>query len=311
MIAAQQQYKNVFQEAADSEILLPAFLHLFEQHRGMLYAIALRMLGYGEDAKDAVQETFIKAYTQLHTLKDKSAFSGWLKSILYNQCLMELRFRKRKTVALNKYADEKEIIEDATHDAEKAPEEIKSTLSNLSETLQLTAMLRFFSKNSSYIQIADILNIPVGTVRSRLAETRTKLASLLLQKHCFEKTNKAKEMEEFYHYHMSDLYDNISVRNAFLNHFDEHVFILLTSGKTKIGSAYMQKEIEFDLQHGARTTLAEVNSSGNVSVLELSTINPADNPTLCPLSATFIVVHPRQKVEKMFLHNAPRLPHWE
>ena len=306
-----QQHTILFKKTSDKEVLSSAFFELFEQHRGMLYAIALRMLGYGDDAKDAVQETFIKAYTHLHTLKDKSALAGWLKSIVQNYCLMELRFRKRKAGALNIYANEKETIEETTNYTEKAPEEIKNTLAELSETLQLTTMLRFFSKNSSYNEIAAILGIPVGTVRSRLAESRSKLASILARQNHRIKNNKAREMEDFYHFHLLDLYDNAATRNAFLDHFDKHVFISLTSGATKIGADYMKSEIEFDLKYGTRTTLDEVNSSGNVSVLELANINPADNPNLCPLFATFIVVHPKNKVEKIFLHNAPKLSHWK
>lgn len=302
-IAAVPGYNN-------NEKIYSSFNTIFEQYKGMIYAVALRMLGHGEDAKDAVQETFIKAYTQLHTLKNNAALPGWLKSIVYNYCLMELRYRKKKTMALNNYANEIEVIGDAACAAEKAPEEIKNTLSNLSETLQLTTMLRFFSKNSSYNEIATILAIPVGTVRSRLAESRAKLASILTRQNPPEKNNKAKEMEDFYQFHFLDLYNSAVIRNAFLDHFDKHVFISLTSGATKIGAEYMRSEIEFDLKHGARSMLAEVNSSGNVSVLELNNINPADNPNLCPLSATFIVVHPKTKVEKIFLHNAPPLPHW-
>src|SRR5438045_824803 len=165
-------------------------------------------------------------------------------------------------------------------------------------------MLRFFSKHSSYEQIASILSVPVGTVRSRLAESRSKLAFLLRQYQPL-KTNKAKEMEDFYNYHFPDLYDNAAVRNAFLDHFDEHVFISLSSGKTKIGAEYMRQEIEFDLLHGARATLAEVNSSGNISVIEIANINPSEKPDLCPVAATFIAVHPNNKVQKMYMHNVP------
>src|SRR5215471_19804404 len=116
------------QAHTDKEVDLQSFLLLFEQCRGYLYAIALRMLGHGEDAKDAVQETFIKAYTHLDTLRDKAAIAGWLKSIVYNQCLMELRFRKKRIIELDKYAKENEIINGAVFSMEKAPEEIKNTL---------------------------------------------------------------------------------------------------------------------------------------------------------------------------------------
>ena len=269
----------------------------------MLYAIALRMLGQGEDAKNAVQETFIKAYTHLDTLHDIKATPAWLKSIVYNYCLMELRYRKKGIIVLDKYPKEEEVFEEMRCNLETTSEDVKNRLAGLSEILQLTFMLRFFSKNSSYQDIAVILGIPVGTVRSRLAESKVKLASLITQ-HCVEKNSKAKEMEDFYTFHFFNQYDNPAVRNSILDHFDKKVLISLTSGRVAIGSDYVRKQIEFDLEYGTRAQLAEVHSSGNISVLELSNINPPDNPDLCPLSSTFIFVHPKNKVEKAFLHNA-------
>jgi len=277
----------------------------------MLYATALRMLGQGEDAKDALQETFIKAYTHLHTLHDTKALPTWLKSIMHNHCLMELRYRKKSVIVLDKYVNEKEVFEEMEYNLETTPEEIKNALADLSETLQLTSMLRFFSKNSSYQEIASILSIPVGTVRSRLAESRTKLASLLTHQYQPVKTNKAKEMEDFYQFHFPVLYDNPAARNTLINQFDKQVFISFTSGKTTIGSDHVRQQIEFDLKYGARATLAEVHSSGNVSILELSNINPSDNPNLCPLASTFIFVHPKNKIEKAFLHRASTLIFYE
>jgi len=287
---------------------LQSFLPLFEQYRGMLYGTALRLLGQGEDAKDAVQETFIKAYIHLHSLHDPAAFGGWLKSIINNHCLTELRYRKKRAVALTKYSKEKDIFEDAERNTEKADEQIKTTVAGLSETLQLTCMLRFFSKNSSYQEIASILSIPVGTVRSRLSESRAKLASLLALQNNSSKSNKAKEMEGFYQFHFPILYDDISSRNAIINQFDKKVVMCFTSGEIAIGSDEVKKQVEFDLTYGARAVLTEVHSSGNISVLEFSNINPPDNPDLCPLSSTFIFVHPKNKIEKAFLHHLSPLP---
>jgi RNA polymerase sigma factor (sigma-70 family) len=310
MIASHPHTKAIPQKTSDKEAITTSFVQVFEQYKGMLYAIALRMLGHGEDAKDAVQETFIKAYANLHTLKDSAALWSWLKSILCNHCLMELRCRKKRAACFNEYIREKELIEDTIHASEKAPKDVKNMLSDLSETLQLTTMLRFFSKHTSYEQIAAILSIPVGTVRSRLAESRVKLASLLTQ-YQPQKNNKARDMEDFYHHHFPFIYDNAAVRNAFLSHFDAQVFISLTSGKTKIGAGYMKQQIEFDLHHGSRATLTEVNSSGNISIIEITNINPADNPDLCPSATTFVAIHPHNKVERMFLHNAVKVSHWE
>jgi len=303
MISVAQHNTSMRQKPANTEVVLQSFLQLFEQYRGMLYAIALRMLGQGEDAKDAVQETFIKAYTHLDTLHDIKATPAWLKSIVYNYCLMELRYRKKGIIVLDKYPKEEEVFEEMRCNLETTSEDVKNRLAGLSEILQLTFMLRFFSKNSSYQDIAVILGIPVGTVRSRLVESKVKLASLITQ-HCVEKNSKAKEMEDFYTFHFFNQYDNPAVRNSILDHFDKKVLISLTSGRVAIGSDYVRKQIEFDLEYGTRAQLAEVHSSGNISVLELSNINPPDNPDLCPLSSTFIFVHPKNKVEKAFMHNS-------
>ncbi|HEX5150454.1 MAG TPA: sigma-70 family RNA polymerase sigma factor [Parafilimonas sp.] len=291
-------------KAVNAEVALQSFLQVFEQYRGMIYAIALRMLGQGEDAKDAVQETFIKAYTHLHTLHDIKTLPAWLKSIVYNHCLMELRYREKSIILLDKIPKEEQVFEEANCNLETTTEEIKNILAGLSEILQLTFMLRFFGKNSSYQEIAYILGIPVGTVRSRLAESKAKLASLIMQQDHPEKNNKAKEMEDFYLFHFLSQYDNVAIRNALLDHFDKKVLISLTSGRIAIGSDYVKEQVEFDLQYGARAKLTEVHSSGNISILELSNINPPEYPDLCPLSSTFIFVHPKNKVEKAFLHNS-------
>jgi RNA polymerase sigma-70 factor (ECF subfamily) len=308
MISSAAHTKLISQKHSNQEAAIQSFSELFEKYRGMLYVIALRILGHGEDAKDAVQETFIRAYINLGTLNDAAAFASWLKSIIKNHCLMELRYRTKRVIMLSKYAKEKEVFADAECNEDEAPEEIKNTLANLSETLQLTSMLRFFSKNSSYNEIASILNIPVGTVRSRLAESRTKLASLIFQQSHSGKNNKAKEMEDFYQSYFPHQYNDPAARNALLGQFDKQVFISFTSGKTVIGSHHVQKQIEFDLECGARATLTEVHSSGNVSILEISNINPPDNHNLCPLSSTFIFMHPKNKIEKAFLHHAMFLP---
>jgi RNA polymerase sigma-70 factor (ECF subfamily) len=217
---------------------------------------------------------------------------------------MELRHRKKNIVILDEYSKEEEVFEEVNCNLETTTEEIKTTLAGLSEILQLTFMLRFFSKNSSYQEIASILGIPVGTVRSRLSESKTKVASLITQQDHSEKNNKAKEMEDFYTYHFLTQYDNVVIRNALLDHFDKKVLISLTSGKMTIGSDYVKEQVEFDLKYGTRAKLTEVHSSGNISVLELNNINPPDNPDLCPLTSTFIFVHPKNKVEKAFLHNS-------
>lgn len=284
---------------------LPALNTVFEEYRPVLYAIALRMLGYGEDAKDAVQETYIKANTHIHKLKDTSATGAWLMAIIRNYCLMELRYRKRVRKiyldSIQEYA-----IAEACQYAEQSPYEIRDALSNLSEPLQLAAMLRYYGRNNSYEEIAAILSIPVGTVRSRLADARMKLADTLKKELPFAKTSKAREMESFYTDHFDHIHNNAVIRESFFRHMEKNLLISLTSGKTARGVGFIEKEIEFNLKYGVCTKLSEVSSSGNISVLEIDIVNPKDNAALCPMAATFIMLHPRSKTEKLLLHNSER-----
>src|SRR5687767_11272853 len=67
---------------------------LFERLRPAMYATALRLLGYGDDANDVVQDAFLQVIAKLDSLEDPNAFPGWLKSIVERNCLMILR-RKR------------------------------------------------------------------------------------------------------------------------------------------------------------------------------------------------------------------------
>jgi RNA polymerase sigma factor (sigma-70 family) len=278
---------------------------LFEEYRPVLYAIALRMLGHGDDAKDAVQDTYLKASTHIETLKDIKATGAWLMSIVRNHCLMELRHRKnQKEVYTDSLSDY--VIADACTKAEQSPYEIRHAISHLSEPVQLTTMLRYYSRNNSYDEIATVLGVPVGTIRSRLADARTKLSATLKKDLPFAKSNKAKEMEDFFGQYFNRIHFDASARDYFFQHIEKDLIVSVTSGKIIRGSKFIEKEIDFDLKHGVNTRMSEVNSSGNISVLEIDIQNPEDKPDLCPIAATFIMVHPKLKTEKLLLHNSAR-----
>lgn len=290
------------------ESKLLALHALFEELRPALYSIALQMLGHGDDAKDAVQETLLKAITHISTLKDPHAIGAWLKAILRNQCLMELRYRKRRILSETAYYKTADIVADAYHEGENSLYQVQEAIANLSETLQVTAMLRFYGRFNTYEQMAEILSVPVGTVRSRLAEARTRLAtSLIKDTGIFTKSAKATEMEDFYFSNFSTIYADARAKNEMLKQMDDNILIILSSGKKVRGTYYIDKQIEYDLCHGARATLKDVYSTGHISILEIDNINPPDDPTVCPPASTFVMVHPRFKADKMYFHNAARV----
>ena len=290
------------------ESKLLALSAIFEDHRPMLYATALRMLGHGDDAKDAVQETLLKAITHIDTLKDAAAIGGWFKAILRNQCLMELRYRKRRLVTETNYYNTADAVSEAMHESEQNPYAVREVIGKLSEPLQATAMLRFFGSANSYEEMANILSVPVGTVRSRLAEVRGKLSGMLQPAMEYRnKSSKAQEMEQFYMESFHTIYDDVRIRSKFLNHMDKDLLIILSSGNKARGIQYIEQQIEYDLYYGARAKVREVHSTGNISILEVDNITHPDNPDVCPPASTFIMVHPKSKADKMYFHNAAKV----
>ncbi len=161
-----------------------AFEELIIRYQHKVYNTTFRMLGNHEDALDMAQETFIRVYKSLASFKKNSSFSTWLFCITTNICRDELRKRQRKLKTLSISGGEennKIILED---DEENNPEKI-SMSEELSTTIQekvnqlpteqkIVFVLREFQE-LSYLEIATILDISMGTVKSRLSRARQTL----------------------------------------------------------------------------------------------------------------------------------------
>src|SRR5215210_2959639 len=157
---------------------------LLERYRAPLYGLALQILGHGWEAQDAVHDTFLLALRKIEQVRDPAAIGGWLHMVLRNVCRTRLRERQGEILfeELPLYAQRRS--------PEPSPEEVVdrlamrtwvwTALASLPEVLRVTAMLRYFGSNASYEEIASILGVPVGTVRSRLNQVKVKLAEALL-----------------------------------------------------------------------------------------------------------------------------------
>jgi RNA polymerase sigma factor (sigma-70 family) len=155
---------------------------LLERYRAPLHASALRLLGHGR-AEDAVQETFVIALRRIGDLRDPDAVGGWLHAVLRNVCLMTMR-RDAAPDAPKKMlagtSSEVELSVEEVIDSLALRDWVWTALSRLPSPLQATAMLRWFGSHPSYAEIAAILGIPLGTVRSRLNEAKRRLTEELL-----------------------------------------------------------------------------------------------------------------------------------
>jgi RNA polymerase sigma-70 factor, ECF subfamily len=157
-----------------------AFARLIELNETSLCRIASSILNNEEDVKDAYQETILKAYKGVVRLKEREYFKTWLIRIMINECSIILRSRKR-TSYLEDTA--KENLEDASNvegEVVRSCErnELWKALNSLEEELRLVTVLYYF-EDLLQSDIAAVLNIPHGTVKSRISRAKEKLRKLL------------------------------------------------------------------------------------------------------------------------------------
>jgi RNA polymerase sigma-70 factor (ECF subfamily) len=157
---------------------------LFRRHFAVAYRVAHRLLGHDHDAYDAVQEGYLKAYLHLSDFDGRSGFRTWLLKIVHNAALDVGRKRSRR-LRLRFEDGTGDECEAAVYDdpgsalrREDLRRVVNSALQRLRPTLRTTFVL-FADAGLSYKEIAEVQDIPVGTVMSRLHEARRKLRTFL------------------------------------------------------------------------------------------------------------------------------------
>ena len=168
-----------------------AFGELVEAYQDKVYNLALRMCGNADDAFDLAQDAFFRAWRGLSGFQFESAFSTWLFRLTSNVCLDWLRAKKRRpTVSLTTLDDEGEEVQMEIRDPGKSPEELllaaedrealAKAMNQLPVEYREILTLRAID-DLSYTEIAEILHLREGTVKSRLSRARLALRNKLLQ----------------------------------------------------------------------------------------------------------------------------------
>ena len=160
-----------------------AFSELVLKYQDRLLNAVVYISGSRDEAEDVVQDAFVQAYTKLHSFGGQSAFYTWLYRIAVNAAISRRRKRKgeasidsRDDQALEP-ADNLEGAEDRVLREERASQ-VKAALKNLSAEHRTILVLREM-EDCDYDQIAEILDVPVGTVRSRLHRARLQMKEQL------------------------------------------------------------------------------------------------------------------------------------
>jgi RNA polymerase sigma-70 factor (ECF subfamily) len=175
-----------------------AFSELVRRYERYVLNLVYRTLGRSEDAEDIAQEAFVKAFLNIKKFKEESKFSTWLSKIVINLCMDKIREKANKeenleegvwlTIPQSSYYSPEETVERL-----EIQERIKKAVMSLPEDLRIVFVLREF-EDLSYQEISEMLDIPIGTVESRLYRARMKLRSLLKDLKTLEEVTEKSEV---------------------------------------------------------------------------------------------------------------------
>lgn len=164
-----------------------AFEQLYTENERRVYALALRMCGNEQDAMDAAQDAFLKAYRAIGSFRGESAFSTWLYRLTANAATDLLRKRRTgRIVSLEELQEREEGFDPpaaAPTPEEEAEEqetrrELNEALQQLNEDSRRILLLREIG-GLSYEELSRELQLEVGTVKSRLNRARARLCTLM------------------------------------------------------------------------------------------------------------------------------------
>jgi RNA polymerase sigma-70 factor (ECF subfamily) len=270
---------------------------LLERHRPRLFATAIRLLGYRPDAEDAIQETCLAAMRHIGSVRDPESVGAWLQAV-------ELLTDSPPDLLDGRPGPEDRIERLALRDW------IWGALQRLPEPLRVSAMLRYFGSYDSYDEVATILGVPIGTVRSRLSEAKVKLADALLASAGLiddAVRARARARERFWTDEFQDVFRR-GESGRFVSHFTTDLLIGWSGGKLARGREYLAAEIEGDLTVGVRIDLERVMTNDGIAVVEGRFVNPPEAPDHCPPGGALVMFGSDDRTSAMRLHLAPRAP---
>ena len=181
---------NLVSRAKDGD--QKAYAELMQRYKDSMYFMALKMVNNKDDAMDLTVETFGKAFENLEKYKPDFAFSTWLFRIATNNCIDFIRKKKLNVVSLHTLSeddgDEKhmQVPADVLNPEESSikkqeSEKLKNIVEQLPVRYRKLIILRYYDEQS-YEEIAQQLDIPLGTVKAQLFRARDLMANIINRK---------------------------------------------------------------------------------------------------------------------------------
>lgn len=155
-----------------------AQMQVYDQYAQAMFTVARRYLNDVEEAKDAMQEGFLKAFINIDKYESTATFGAWLKRIIINQALDTLK--KRKLELVDDSMDNLQVIDDDNwqFDSSISKADILLAIERLKDKYKVVVKL-YLIEGYDHEEISEILNIPVKTSRTQLRRGKQKLRELL------------------------------------------------------------------------------------------------------------------------------------
>lgn len=153
-------------------------MEVYNRYYRAMYNTALRIVKNGDEAEDVMQESFLKAFTKLHTFKGEVAFGAWLKRIVVNNSIQQYhKKRKKKEVALEevmyKVEDNEGCVPDHAFNELKA-QKVMETMARLKDNYRISLTLHLI-EGYNYEEISQIMDISYANCRTTISRAKESL----------------------------------------------------------------------------------------------------------------------------------------
>lgn len=155
-----------------------AFSSLIEENKLKMYKVAKSILKNEDDVCDAIQNALMSAYTNLRKLQNNQYFSTWIIRILINKCYdiaKDNQKRNNNVIDITEYNTDEGV---RSYDTYKSDSIIENVLNQIDEELKTVTVLYYYN-DYSVSEISRIIDIPEGTVKSRLSRARSKIYEIV------------------------------------------------------------------------------------------------------------------------------------
>jgi RNA polymerase sigma factor (sigma-70 family) len=304
--------------AGDTELMVRAaqqgdphgFARLYELHYAGMLAVASQILGSGPDAEDVCQDAAITAFARIGELRDPSAVRPWLNTIVRNNCRTLLRARRPVPVGVAGEDLPASALDDPFARIERSAlrDWIWHGLRQLSPAVLPAALLRYFTENNSYEQIAALCGIPVGTVRSRLSEARRQLTAALPrvrdERHedCAALFAERRQEAAAFLSSAAALSSPASVHGRFADDLTMH----WPDGQRSTGLKPILEAMASAYHDGITYRLNTVVAAAGITIWDIEFVNPPEDPEHCPPSGTWMMRESEGRIRRIRLLQTSR-----